>query len=251
MLRASDLKALPIVSDVGGQTGYRAVYPMLDIRLMVVTHTLIRVDQNDQVSPAYQLPISQIDRVDSQGIRVTEFNAGSLLPAEHGQATKSAICVNLFEMKVISRKGNYLGVVYDYYFHKQSGQLSIFSVLREGEETFFSCEDDFKIGEDIIISDLSKRIKPPEVDKPIAKPVLKDKPAPASLPSLDHEITMPMDGQTALPEKETQAKDQKAEPMQAEEIVGQGQEPEAEMLASDKIRLSASAKNLLRHYLEE
>lgn len=250
MLKASDLKGLPIVSDVGGQTGYRAVNPMLDIHRMAVTHILIRADKNGQASPAYKLPLALVGRVDSKAIRVADFNIGSLSQAGDGQASKSTDSVNLLEMKVISRKGNFLGMVYDYYFDKPSGQLILFSLLREGEEVFIPCDEDFKAGEEVIISDLSKRIEALEGDKLLPKPVLRAKPAPGLLHPPVQEVPKSEDGQAALPVKEAHAEAQKTEPLQAEEAVGEEERQEAERLVPDKIRLSSSAKNLLRRYWE-
>lgn len=251
MLKASDLKGLPIVSDASGQTGYRAVNLMLDIHRMAVTHILIRRDQNDQAFPGYKLPMALVNRVDSQAIRLAEFNAGSLFLAGDGQTTGPASSVNLLAMKVISRKGNFLGLVHDYYFYKQSGQLILFSLLREGEEIFIPCDEDFKIGEDVIIADLSKRMDPLDVDKFLPKRVPGAKPAPEPPPPPVQEVPKPEGGQAALPAKEVQAAPPKAKPPKAKEAAGEEGGQEAEKLLPDKIRLSGSAKNLLRHYCEE
>lgn len=164
MIRASRLKGIPVVSTMNGRTGLSAVAPLVDITKKAVSHIGIRTEGIEGTAGFIQLPIDQVDRLDTEAVEVRDINGQNLLSAKEESLPGSAKPVNLIGMNVISRMGNLKGVVQDYLFSQHSGKLMIVCVLTEGEEALIHCDDEFTIVQDVVISDLTKRLDPKEME---------------------------------------------------------------------------------------
>lgn len=164
MIRASRLKGIPVVSTMNGRTGLSAVAPLVDITKKAVSHIGIRTEGIESAAGFIQLPIDQVDRLDTEAVEVRDINGQNLLSAKEEDLPGTPEPVNLIGMNVISRMGNLKGVVQDYLFSQHSGKLMIVCVLTEGEEALIHCDDEFTIVQDVVISDLTKRLDPKEME---------------------------------------------------------------------------------------
>jgi len=184
VLKASDLAGKPMVSEAG-QMGYRVTDLMVDRPRAAVSYLAVSRDEDPGGRERLKLPLDRLDRVETDLIRVRGIGGQPLFLAEDSPLPLSSGKVNLLGMKVISRTGNLLGTVDDFLFSRRSGLLLVVYVQMADERVLIRCDEGFSILEDIIISNLDKRLEAWEVERlleaaeepPVSEPVSAPKPA--------------------------------------------------------------------------
>lgn len=153
-MKLSKVKNLPIISLSRGNINEKVETLLVNSQKATIDFIVVSSSQADQAFEKRLFKFSDVIGLGDYALTIDDPSSIKTIASQEIFNQLFDNTIELMNLNVISKLGNHIGVISDFFFDSNTGKIKCIFVQGEEENLILECDQHFIITKDIVISDL-------------------------------------------------------------------------------------------------